>query len=152
YAMGIANLGRTWTKPGSWYRNITTILGGQRQINYHGDVTQQQVHAYFSEQTPQFWNISTFYIARPSVIDDKGLRGGPAIRVPTYQFAELDMSTDSRAKLIGDWGGSRGWNTRGGSDLNVYADARYRPAPNLSLSFGPSFYSGRTYAQYVTSV
>lgn len=152
YTMAIANIGRNWTKPGKWYRNITALAGGQRQSNYHGDVTQQQVHAYLSEQTPQFWYVSAFYIARPSVIDDRGLRGGPAIRVPTTQFTEIDISTDSRAKLIGNWGGSYGWNTRGGSDVNAYVNATYRPAPNLSVSFGPSYYTGRTYAQYVESV
>ena len=52
------NIGRNWTKPTSWYRQITTIAGGQDQTNFEGDRTQQQLHAYCSETTPQFWNVT----------------------------------------------------------------------------------------------
>ena len=152
YTTLIANVGRAWTKPGSWYRSINLIGGGQRQTNYEGDVTQKQLHLWSSMTTPQFWNVSGFVMSRPSSIDDKALRGGPAIRVPQFGFAEVDISTDSRSKLIGSWGGSHAWDARGGANAQVYANATYRPAPNLSLSFGPSYFDGHSYAQYVTAV
>jgi len=40
--------------------------------------------------------VSTFYIHRFSTIDDRQLRGGPAIKVPTSHFIETDVTTDSR--------------------------------------------------------
>lgn len=146
------NIGRVWTKPGTWYRNITTIAGGQRYQNFEGDQTASQFHAYFSEQTPQFWNVSTFYIHYPGVIDDRALRGGPAIHTVTGHFASVDISSDSRAKLIGGWGGSQFWDAHQAASTNLYANATYRPVSNVSVSFGPSLSKGGSYAQYVSAV
>jgi hypothetical protein len=147
-----ANIGHTWTKPTSWYRSIYTIAGGQTQNNYEGDRTQRQLHAYFSETTPQFWNVSTFYIYRPTVIDDRQLRGGPAIKNPTSRFVETDISTDSRHALTANGGVGYYWDEKGGVSPNVYLNASYRPVSNVSVSFGPSWSPSRSYAQYVTSV
>jgi hypothetical protein len=152
YIWSNANLGRTWQKPGKWYRNITALAGVQDQSNFEGDNTQRQFHAYFSEQTPQFWNVSTFYINRPSVIDDKALRGGPAVRTALMHFVEADINTDSRQKVVGSFGGSIESDARGGNGVSEYVNATYRPAPNLSVSFGPSYSTGRTYAQYVRAI
>ncbi len=146
------NIGRQWTKPGSWYRSITTIAGAQNQRNYEGDVTQRQFHGYFSTQTPQFWYLSTFYIRTPSVIADRALRGGPAVRTANGNFATLDISSDSRSRLIGSGGTNRSWDDHGGWSSNAYLSATYRPVSNISASFGPSFYRGRNYAQYVQAV
>ena len=110
-----ANIGRIWTKPTSWYRQIYAIAGLQNQNNFEGDNTQRQFHAYYSSTTPQFWNVSTFYILRPAVIDDRALRGGPAVRSPTNHFMELDISSDSRSQLIGNGG------------VGVYGDDKSRP-------------------------
>ena len=67
-----ANVGRIWTKPTKWYRDIVTIAGTQTQNNYEGDNNQRQFHYYWAETTPQFWNVTFFYINRPSVMDDPG--------------------------------------------------------------------------------
>jgi hypothetical protein len=146
------NIGRVWTKPTNWYRNITTIAGMQTQNNFSGDNNGRQFHYYFYDQLPNFWSINTFYIRRPELIDDRQLRGGPAVRTLANNFYELDMNTDSRSRLVGSWGGGRSWNEGEGSSYNVYANATYRPAGNISISFGPSFGDGESYAQYVTAV
>lgn len=144
-----ANVGRQWTKPRSWYRNIVALVGAQTQNNYEGDNTQRQYHAYFSETTPNFWNVSTFYINRPAVIDDRALRGGPAVRTAPGQFAELDVSTDSRSKLIGSVGVDEYWDAVNANTFNIYGSASYRPVSNFSVTFGPSYSAGYSYAQYV---
>jgi hypothetical protein len=143
------NIGHLWTKPTSWYRQIYTIAGGQDQRNFEGDRTQQQLHAYFSETTPQFWNVSMFAIHRPSVIDDKALRGGPAVIAPRSEYAEIDLSSDSRTKLIGNLSLSRYWDALGGLNPGVSVSATYRPVSNVSMSLGPSWSPSRTPTMYV---
>jgi uncharacterized protein DUF5916/cellulose/xylan binding protein with CBM9 domain len=147
-----ANIGRVWTKPTSWYRQIYTVAGMQSQNNFEGDVTQRQFHAYYSTTTPQFWNLSAFYILRPGVIDDRALRGGPAIRSATNHFAELDVTSDSRSQLIGNGGIGVYADEKAGRQANVYLNATYRPVSNVSVMFGPSFSTGRNYAQYVQAL
>ena len=147
-----ANVGRVWTKPKRWYRQLIALGGGQNQRNFEGDRTQTQLHAYMSETTPQFWQFTTFYINRPSVVDDRQLRGGPAVRAAGSQFVDLDVRTDSRRAITGNAGAQYYWDERGGKAPSLSVNATYRPAPNVSLSFGPSWQRARNYAQYVSAV
>jgi hypothetical protein len=147
-----ANVGRFWTKPTNWYRSTVVIAGGQTQNNFEGDHTQGQLHAFVSQTTPQFWDWTTFYIYRPGVIDDRQLRGGPAVRAPASHFVEGNVSTDSRHALIGNAGLDYYWDDKGGVSPGISVSATYRPASNVSLSFGPSWNSSRNYAQYVRGV
>src|SRR5205823_589658 len=75
-----ANVVRFWSKPTSWYRTFVVLGGAQSQRNYEGDRTGLQYHTYLSETTPQFWNVNAFWIERPSVLDDRELRGGPVVK------------------------------------------------------------------------
>jgi hypothetical protein len=146
------NIGRVWTKPTSWYRQIYAIVGGQTQNNFEGDNTQRQIHGYWSEQTPNFWNVTTMYIGRPAYVDERQLRGGPAVLTARTQTTEVDLSSDSRSKLIGNGGASYSWDDHGGFGPYFYVNASYRPVSNLSVTFGPSYGLSRNYSQYVTSV
>ncbi|HSQ29296.1 MAG TPA: DUF5916 domain-containing protein [Gemmatimonadaceae bacterium] len=147
-----ANVGRIWTKPRRWYRQLVVLGGGQNQRNFEGDRTQTQLHAYVSETTPQFWQFTTFYISRPSVVDDHQLRGGPAVQAPGSQFVNLNVRTDSRRTITGNASVQYYWDARGGVAPSVSMNATYRPAPNVSMSFGPSWQRARNYAQYVSSI
>jgi hypothetical protein len=146
------NVGRTWTKPTNWYRQVTVLAGGQNQRNFEGDLTQRQLHGYWSEQTPQFWNLTTFFIHRPSVVDDKALRGGPAVIAPTSDYVDFNVSSDSRTKLIGNADLSYYWDAKGGAAPGISLSATYRPVSNISMSLGPSWNPNRSPTQYVQAV
>jgi hypothetical protein len=146
------NVGHVWTKPTSWYRQIYSIIGGQAQNNFEGDNTQRQFHAYWQETTPNFWNVSAMYIARPAYVDERQLRGGPAVLTARTTITELNVSSDSRSQLIGNGGVNYSWDDHGGFAPSFNVNATYRPVSNVSVSFGPSYGLSRNYAQYVTSV
>lgn len=152
YIWGVANLGHLWTKPTSWYRQIITIAGTQDQKNFEGDLTQRQFHAYVSETTPQFWTFTTFFIHRPTIVDDKALRGGPAVLGQRSDYTELDVSSDSRTKLIGNAAFSYYWDAKGGINPTYAVSATYRPVSNISMSLGPNWSPARQPTQYVTAV
>jgi Domain of unknown function (DUF5916)/Carbohydrate family 9 binding domain-like len=147
-----SNIGAIWTKPTRWYRQIIALAGGQTQDNYEGDNNQRQLHYYWQETTPQFWNVTFFYINRPPVMDDRALRGGPVIRTAQGHYLETDMSTDSRSKLIGNWGANVYWDAKNAYSTSYNLSATYRPVSNMSVSFGPSLSTSRNYAQYVQAV
>jgi len=96
--------------------------------------------------------VSTFFIYRPSVIDDRQLRGGPAVKNPTSRFTELDLSTDSRHAITANGGVTYYWDDQGDAAPSAYLNASYRPVSNVSVSFGPSWNPSRNYAQYVTAI
>ncbi len=147
-----ANLLRYWSTPTSWYQTFTALVGGQGQNNYEGNRTALQFQEYASETTRQFWNVTEYVMERPGQLDDQQLRGGPLVRDPTNQYAEFDLSTDTRHRVIGSSSVQYTWDQAGGSSRGVSLSAEYRPRPNVAVSFGPSWNVSRIASQYVTAV
>ena len=147
-----ANIARQWTKPTSWYRQSLIIVGGQDQRNFEGDHTGLQLQQYWQETTPQFWNISGFHLYRGAAIDDRALRGGPAIETPANHYVSLNVSTNSRHQWVGSGNIGYYWDTQHGTGPSIGFEADYRPAPNMTISFAPGWSRSRNTPQYVTSV
>lgn len=146
-----ANLNRFWSKKTNWYQSMFGILGGQTQYNYDGDRTATQVHEFFNLTTRQFWNITEFYILRPTAMDDRQLRGGPVVPTPASGYGVLNVSTDSRHLVTGNLDLEHYWDRQGGRAFTFGLNAAIRPAPNVSISLGPSWNPSHLKAQYVTS-
>ncbi|HTE46562.1 MAG TPA: DUF5916 domain-containing protein [Gemmatimonadaceae bacterium] len=147
-----SNLGKSWNTPTNWYRALTLLAGGQSQWNYEGDNTSLQFHQYFATQTPQFWNVSIFHIQRPVTLDDGQLRGGPAVKSSGLNFFEGNVSTDSRHRFIATTDASYATDPWGEKSTSLSLSAEYRPAPNVSVSFGPSWSRAHNQVQYVSSI
>ena len=80
---------RTSAAPGrsrrSWYRQIyVASRAGRRRSNYEGDRTAAAApHVLSRRRRRSSGTSAAFYIHRRSAIDDRQLRGGPAIEAPT---------------------------------------------------------------------
>jgi len=146
------NLSRSWTVPGSWYRQIWTTVGAQQQYNFDGDVTDRQFHGFFGFETPFYWDINTFGIHRPSVFDDRLTRGGPVVKRPASTFLASFMHTDSRKPVIVGFNPSYYWDTDGGRSYDLGFDVTIKPASNISLSLSPSYGQSKNPDQYVAAV
>lgn len=147
-----ANLFRFWSKPGKWYRDVAFIMGGQRQQNYDGDLNDAQLHVFLSSTTPQFWRWSTFYIWRPSVLDDRLLRGGPVVKRLGGDFFSASLGSDQRKPLSFDFDAGFATNRSGGWGTNLGTFVRYRPSSRVTMSLGPSWDASGALFQYVTAV
>jgi hypothetical protein len=143
---------RQWTKPTRWYNTATVLVGGQTQQNYEGNRTSAQGQLYLSETTPQFWNVTGFYIDRPATLDDQQLRGGPLVRDATAHYAETDVTTDSRHLFTATMTLDDYWDSQGSYNPVASLSVAYRPRSNISLSFGPSWNGAHNVAQYVQPV
>ena len=152
YVWANANLNRFWTRKTSWYQNMIGILGAQAQQNYEGDRTGLQFHEFLDVTTRHFWNIEQFVIVRPSVMDDRQLRGGPVVRQPANQVALLAVSTDSRHMVTVGANVEQYWDDLGGRAPSASVNATLRPLSNLTVSLGPSWSALRQPVQYVTAV
>ena len=62
------------------------IVGEQQQFNYDGDRTDEQPHAFYSMEFPNYWNLRTFWIHNPTLDDDRLTRGGPVVKRTGYNF------------------------------------------------------------------
>lgn len=148
-----ANIGRQWTHPHSWYRNIYLTLGSQRQYNSDGDLTSNQYQVFIGGELPNFWDIRSFAIHRPTALSDQIARGGPVFAQRGINDAYLQISTDSRRAVVvsasvehsvGINAPEREWTPQ----LTLLL----KPASNITLSFGPTLDVFWTNNQYDTTL
>jgi len=144
-----ANVFRSFTKPTSWYRDLALIAGGQEQHNFDGDITDRQLHFFVGMTARNFWNFNTFYLYRPDLLDDRLLRGGPVVEKPGVDVLGWNMGTDGRGRVSFFSFGEYAKNKLGGHGKNAGASITYRPAPNATLTLGPSWNDSRSILQYV---
>ena len=147
-----ANALRSWTKPTSWYRNLSLIAGGQQQYNFDGDMTDRQVHAYAGGQLLNYWFINTFLIRRPEAFDDRLTRGGPVVKRPGTLYYELDAQSDSRKRVVFELSPNWSRTDEGRIGVGLGTSVNVKPASNVSLSFSPGYNYNESAAQYVQSV
>jgi hypothetical protein len=146
------NVGRQWTLPGSWYRNVTIIAGGQQQFNYDGDRTDEQGQAFAQVMFPNYWRLRTFYIYHPAVADDRLTRGGPVVIGSGYKVLMGQVSTDPRRHAVFDVTVQGGPNVGApGSQLMIAPGIALKPASSVFISLTPTFNSDKGPAQYVTT-
>ena len=154
YKWMLVNGVRQWTTPGSWYRSIWTSLGAQQQLNYEGDRTDLDYHGSFQATLKNWWNTGVFFISHPSYYDDRLTRGGPTVIHYGYNMASLNISGDSRSRIV--WNLNTQYsrpidNTEGGRTA-FYPSFTFKPSSRTLISLGPSFDHDLTAQQFVTSV
>jgi hypothetical protein len=152
YLFTNANVGKIWTKPTSWYRQFIALGGAQTIRNYEGDRTNLDLHVFLQQRTRQFWNVTFMYIDQPSSIDERQLRGGPAVTSAHGHFIHGGVSTDSRHAVVAELDGTYLWDDKGDRSPSASMNITYRPSSKVSLSFGPSWSPSQNYAQYVDAL
>ncbi|MHB1862926.1 MAG: DUF5916 domain-containing protein [Gemmatimonadaceae bacterium] len=145
-----ANLARQWTVPGSWYRNIVSIVGGQEQFDYEDDRTDLQQQAFIGVEFPNYWNLRSYGIHHPAVYDPTMLRGGPVVKRPGYNDIGFGLTSDNRQEVV--WGVNGDWATGVGalnSNFDVTPSVTFKLGPNANVDFTPTYQDGKG-LQYVT--
>ncbi|HEY8470824.1 MAG TPA: DUF5916 domain-containing protein [Longimicrobiales bacterium] len=147
-----ANILRQFTRPSRYYRNLMLIAGGQQRLNFSGDITERQLQAYAGVTLHNYWEVSGFYIHRPSTLKDDWTRGGPLVRGAGSWFAQLEVSSDARKPVVLGTFPYISRNEEGALEYSLGLDVTIRPAPNISISLSPSYSHNGSSAQYVTAV
>ena len=149
YAWMNANVLRIWNRPTRWYRSLFYILGGQQQVNFDGDLTDRQLHTYLGWELPSYWGGSTFLMYRPEVSEDRLTRGGPVVRRAAAFSWFTNLYTDPRKRVVLSTNPGFTRNAEGALNWEADLNVRVKPAPNVSLSVGPSYVHGESRAQFV---
>ncbi|HVZ78311.1 MAG TPA: DUF5916 domain-containing protein [Gemmatimonadaceae bacterium] len=146
------NVGRQWTEPTSWYRNLVVLAGGQQQFDFEGDRTDLQQQAYFGMQLPNYWNWRSFAIHHPAVLDPGALRGGPIVQRPGYNDYSVGLTGDNRQAVV--WGMSTEWATGVGAvnqSVSLMPSVTFKFGQNANVDFTPMYSKGKG-PQYVMEV
>ncbi|HEX8318189.1 DUF5916 domain-containing protein [Longimicrobium sp.] len=143
------NVLRQWTQPGSWYRNAVVGAGGQNQVNFDGDRTDAQVHAFVSGTFHNYWEAGLYGHYRPEVYSDRATRGGAVVRRAASWFMGPRMSTDSRKPVVLSMNPGFGGSADGGSFVEANASLRFKPSTNVQLTLSPAYNYSDSRAAYV---
>jgi hypothetical protein len=147
------NVAHNWTVPGSWYRNLFAIVGGQTQLNFDGDLTQLQGQLFLGGQFLNYWGFRTFYIHRPTTLDDQLTRGGPVVERNGIDDALIGFNSDARQLVVG--GASVEASVASGEpgqEVTTQLSLLVKPMPNFSFTFSPTLDFTRTMQQYDTAM
>ncbi len=146
-----ANVARSWTKPGSWYRDVYLSGGGQQQVNFDGDRNDLQFHTYGEATFHNYWNVGLYSHVRPEVLADRTTRGGAVVRRPASWFVEPRLGTDSRKSVVFYLEPGFGRVADGGEFVEASGSVRWKPSTNVQLSFSPSYNYNVNEKQFVAT-
>jgi hypothetical protein len=126
----------------------------QQQLNYEGDRTDVDWHGSFSATLKNWMNVGTFFIAHPTVYDERLTRSGPTVMRYGYNMFSVNVDGDNRKSVV--------WhlnvqhilpvdNDEGGRDA-FYPSVTIKPSSRILLSLSPSYDHDKTAPQFVTAV
>ncbi len=141
--------GHQWTRPGRVIRRAEAGGAVFGNWNWDRDLTWTGVFHFGWLQFLNYYSVNWNLAYNPETVNDRRTRGGPlTLNPPGYQV-NVGMRSDSRKSF--SWGTFVSTYVRSAEERNAYAEVslRYRPVPNLSLSFAPGISLNRTPTQYI---
>lgn len=147
-----ANIFRQVTEPGSFYRSLAFIAGGQQQFNFDGDRNDRQAQLFAEIETRNYWDVETFYIHRWVNLDERLTRGGPAVKRQGFDNFHLSVSTDGRKRLVLEGDGALTLGSEGTRSWAGDLELTWHPLSNVALSIAPGYEFDESREQYVRAV
>src|SRR2546421_128912 len=144
--------GRTWTKPGEVFRYAEAGGAVFRNYDWDGNINWSGIFQFGYVQLHNYYGISWNLAYNPWTVNNRRTRGGPLTLTPPGYQAGLDLNSDNRKRLTVGMGGGTYYRSAQDYDWYSYADVKFLPAPNVSVSVGPNL-SGAIYPlQYVDAI
>lgn len=142
--------GWSWTKPNGWRQSAHVIGALAATYDTEGNPTTKMLYMSGNLEQPNHnsWNASLFFF--PATMNTRATRGGPVMRNSPGTSGNLHYDSDSKAKRFYYVDLSPGRSDDGGWEFSVSPGMVWKPATNLSFEFNPSWYRGRTDAQYLS--
>ncbi len=132
-------LGYRWFKPGKIFRKKSFYFSHFRNYNFDGDITNNGLMLFTNFQFLNYYTLDF----RPSYnFEDYNqtlTRGGPLVRDPSVWQFSLDISSDTRKKVIYDIDGNYAVDKLGSYYYEYGFDVVWKPSAQVSFSVGPEF-------------
>ena len=139
-------------KPGRIFRSWTLGLLSGNDWNYDGDHTTSYLGSIQNFTFRNFWRLNTNIFHNFPSYDDQLTRGGPIARLPYRTNVNLSLDSDDRGIVSVGVEGSINWNGGDGYGRTIGVSAAVQPAPNVRVSFEPSFSRFHNVSQFVRGV
>ncbi len=138
---------------GKVIRKWNIDLWHQRNYNFAGDkIGEQRVIVAANAQFLNYWSCNFMTSYNPGHFSQTATRGGPLMKIPSYQWYNFTISSDSRKRLVGSLSGYVNQSSNGSSENTFSLSLSLKPSSRFSLSISPAYSSINERAQYVTQV
>jgi Domain of unknown function (DUF5916)/Carbohydrate family 9 binding domain-like len=149
YQTLIANVGRQWTVPHTWYRDFNFNVGTQRSFDFDGNLTGVQYQVFANVDWPNFWNVQGYAIHRPTTLDQTLARGGPMFKSRGINDALLSVSTDGRKAVVVSVQTEANYGLdEGGGEITPKITLLVKPTSAITFSVAPTLDLNRSPQQY----
>ncbi|MBI5470826.1 MAG: carbohydrate binding family 9 domain-containing protein [Ignavibacteriae bacterium] len=145
--------GYKWTEPNEITRRITLNASHFRSYDFSGNPIWMGIWNSGYVQFVNYYSIQWWAAYNPETINNRRTRGGPlSINPPGFEVG-CNISSDDRK----DWtvfveGNMYTSQKDADRSRNLTVGIEYKPAPNISVSFQPSFSWYRTVSQWLTRI
>ncbi|MES2124671.1 MAG: DUF5916 domain-containing protein [Gemmatimonadota bacterium] len=140
------------SRPGPVFRQWTLGVLSGNDWNYAGDHTTNYLGSIQNFTFRNFWRLNTSVFHNLPSYDDQLTRGGPLAKLPSRTNVSLFLASSNRHALSLGVEGALNWNAAGGYFRSVGLNATMQSAPNVRVSFQPTFSRSRNISQYVQRV
>ncbi|MBK7367004.1 MAG: carbohydrate binding family 9 domain-containing protein [Candidatus Eisenbacteria bacterium] len=142
--------GYQWNKPRGWrqYQHVIGALAAT--FDTEGNPTTKMLYAGYNleQRNHNSWEATLFLF--PATVNTRATRGGPIMRNTSGWSTNLHFDSNSKAKRFWYVDVNPSSSEDGGYEFSVSPGVRWKPVSNLAFEFNPSWYRGRTDAQYLT--
>jgi hypothetical protein len=143
-------LGYRWTKPTAWTQYA--ILRGATAGNWDfaGNLTDFQVQCYAQTNFPSNNGVVFNLKVNPlETVNNTRTRGGPMTRNRRQWTAYSEVFSDTRKPIELDFNAQYTQTSANERSFNSYPTIRFKPAPNMNITVGPTLTWSETLEQWV---
>jgi hypothetical protein len=144
-------VGYSLWEPKSFYRQVNINFNQYTTWNFAGNHLFDGANINGSISFKNYWQANGGNEITLNRVSNTELRGGPLMKLPGATDGWLNISTDSRKKLIFSLNGS--YNTmfqNGAHSYSISPGIKYKPTNMLNVSVNPSYSKSYDELQYVT--
>jgi len=147
-----AYYGYMWTKPGSVFQQALLIGGLEQNHDFGWNKTFESWLLTLQGVFRNWWTVEASLIYYPEIYSNTLTRGGPLALIPNGYLSQLYLESDSRKQVVIYGSGYYGQTENKQEQWNLSLGLRWKPGPNLNLSFGPAVGKDCNETQWLTSV
>ncbi|MDB4886924.1 MAG: hypothetical protein JWN79_2362, partial [Gemmatimonadetes bacterium] len=144
-------IGRQYTTPTRWFRELTWLTGAEQYWDFDGDNTGRDATGVVAGQWPNYWSTTAVLSRSFAALNDRKARGGPLLGDAAGTGGFVSVSSDPRRAVTLNLNVNGSRADDGAVDRSVGVSATVRPASNVRLTAGPGVSRSTSTDQYVTA-
>ncbi len=120
--------------------------------NFEGESIEQRTTWFGRALLPNFWEVETMGNITPPTMNDRLLRGGPLALRPQGWRQSLELTSDTRKRIIVGGGAAVSGDASGARTRGVGLNLDWRPIPAVRMQLNPTYEASTRTDQFVARI